>query len=54
MKKGDDMKIASYLTGSMAILLALYGIFFNRRPFINILMLVFFGLTWWLKNRGDI
>jgi len=48
------MKIASYLTGAIAILLALYGIFSNRSPYINILVLIFFGLTWWLKKRSDI
>jgi len=48
------MKIAYHITGSIAILLGLYGIFFNRSSYVNVLVLIFFGLTWWLKNRSNL
>jgi len=45
------MKFFSYFTGAIAILLALYGIFVERIPYGNILVLIFFGLTVWLGKK---
>jgi len=49
------MKILSYLAGAIALLLALYGIFFNRsNNNISVFVMVFFGLTWWLRSKSNL